>query len=65
MRSLKNLFREADVPPWERQRIPILFAGERVVAVAGHWVNSEFACSVDGLKGLLFEWYPRPPSANL
>jgi tRNA(Ile)-lysidine synthase len=65
MRSLKNLFQEADVPPWERQRIPILYAADRVVAVAGCWVNCDFACSGEDCKGLLFEWYPRQPSATL
>lgn len=36
-RSLKKLFQEAGVPPWERERIPLIYAGDRLVAVAGFW----------------------------
>jgi tRNA(Ile)-lysidine synthase len=36
-RSLKTLFQEAGVPPWERERIPLIYADGRLVAVMGHW----------------------------
>lgn len=35
--SLKKLLQEAGVPPWERERVPLLYAGERLVAVVGYW----------------------------
>ncbi len=35
--DLKILFQEAGVPPWERDRIPLVYVGERLVAVVGLW----------------------------
>jgi tRNA(Ile)-lysidine synthetase-like protein len=42
-RSLKNLFQEADIPPWERTRIPLLFNHDQLIAVLGYW-NNEYKC---------------------
>jgi tRNA(Ile)-lysidine synthase len=37
-KTLKNLFQEADVPPWERQA-PLLYIGNELIAVAGIGVS--------------------------
>lgn len=34
-RTLKNLFQENSVPPWLRARVPLIYSGEQLVAVAG------------------------------
>ncbi len=34
-RSLKALFQREGVPPWQRGSVPLVFAGERLIAVAG------------------------------
>jgi tRNA(Ile)-lysidine synthase len=34
-RSLKNLLQEAGIPPWQRQRLPLLFSGNTLVFVPG------------------------------
>jgi tRNA(Ile)-lysidine synthase len=34
-RDLKSFLQEADVPPWQRARLPLVFDGEELVAVAG------------------------------
>jgi tRNA(Ile)-lysidine synthase len=34
-RALKKLFQEAAIPPWLRPYVPLVFAGDRLVAVAG------------------------------
>jgi len=36
-RSLKNLLHEADIPPWERARIPMLFHNKQLISVLGYW----------------------------
>lgn len=36
-RELKTLMQEAGIPPWERERIPLVFAGEELVLVVGWW----------------------------
>nr|WP_207143866.1 tRNA lysidine(34) synthetase TilS [Ectothiorhodospira shaposhnikovii] len=43
-RSLKKLLQEAGVPPWERDRMPLIFAGERLIAVWGLQDRSGFPC---------------------
>ncbi len=35
--SLKHLLQERHVPPWLRARVPLLYAGERLIAVADLW----------------------------
>lgn len=34
-RELKTLLQEAGVPPWQRERLPLVFDGETLIAVAG------------------------------
>jgi len=34
-RTLKNLFQEQAVPPWLRDRVPLVYSGSELVAVAG------------------------------
>ncbi len=57
-RSLKNLLREASLPPWERQSLPLLFSGEHLVCVPGIGVDCEFQAR-EGEPGLILEWLPR------
>ncbi len=52
-RTLKNLLRESGMPPWERERLPLLFAGERLAWVPGVGVAAEYACP-EGAPG----WRP-------
>jgi len=41
-RSLKNLLQEAGMPPWQRQRLPLLFSGEKLVFVPGIGAACEY-----------------------
>lgn len=41
-RSLKNLLQEAGVPPWLRDRLPLLFCGSKLVWVPGIGTACEF-----------------------
>ncbi len=40
-KSLKHLFQEWGVPPWQRNRIPLLFSGDRLIAVVGYAIVNE------------------------
>ena len=40
--ALKKLFQEAGVPPWQRGRIPLLYVGDELAAVAGMWICEPF-----------------------
>jgi tRNA(Ile)-lysidine synthase len=42
-RSLKKMLQAAGVPPWRRERLPLVYAGERLAAVGDLWVADEFA----------------------
>ncbi|QJD30205.1 tRNA lysidine(34) synthetase TilS [Methylococcus geothermalis] len=43
-RELKKLFQEAGLPPWERNRQPIVCIDGRIAAIGGsRWLASEFA----------------------
>ena len=54
-RTLKNLFQEAGVPPWERERLPLLFSGEELVWVPGLGIDARFQAPT-GADGLVPEW---------
>jgi tRNA(Ile)-lysidine synthase len=54
-RTLKNLFQEAGVPPWERQRLPLLYCGDDLVWVPGLGVDAKFA-NAGRLAGVEPEW---------
>ena len=41
-RALKNLLQEHTIPPWERQRMPLVFFGDRLAWVPGIGVAIEF-----------------------
>jgi tRNA(Ile)-lysidine synthase len=41
-RSLKNLLQEARIPPWERERLPLIFCGEQLVWASGIGVDCAF-----------------------
>ncbi len=40
--SLKKLFQAVAVPPWERNRIPLIYVDNHLAAVAGLWVFAPF-----------------------
>ncbi len=48
-RDLKKLFQEVSVAEWQRERIPLLYAGGHLVAVAGYWLADEWACKGQGV----------------
>lgn len=53
--KLKNLFQETAIPPWVRDRVPLIYAGTQLAAVGGFWVAAEFAAGA-GEDGLLLDW---------
>jgi tRNA(Ile)-lysidine synthase len=53
--SLKKLFQEQAIPPWERDRIPLIYIGEEIAAVAGLWVCEPFQAGPTE-AGLWIDW---------
>ena len=56
-RTLKNLFQEASVPPWERERMPLLFCGEDLVWAPVLGVDAAYQAAKSA-AGVLPEWHP-------
>lgn len=55
-RPLKKLLQDLSMPPWLRDRIPLLYAGDELVAVGDIWVAEEFFDPA----GLAVCWDNRP-----
>jgi tRNA(Ile)-lysidine synthase len=51
-KSLKQLFQEWSVPPWQRQQIPLLFVEHELVGVVGYGYAEHYAADI-GEKGWL------------
>jgi len=40
--SLKNLFQEAGIPPWERDAMPLIYLNDTLAAVGDKWISAQF-----------------------
>lgn len=40
--SLKKLFQEAGIAPWLRARVPVIYMGDKIAAIADFWVSKDF-----------------------
>lgn len=56
-RSLKKFFQEAAIPEWERNNLPLLLSGDRLVWVAGIGIDCEFQ-ALPGEPSLMPSWHP-------
>jgi len=54
-RTLKNLFQEAGVPPWERERLPLLYCASKLVWVPGLGVDARFHAA-RGARSVVPSW---------
>ena len=54
-RSLKNLLQEARMPPWERERLPLIYCADTLVAVPGLGVASGWRAGA-GNAGWTITW---------
>jgi tRNA(Ile)-lysidine synthase len=56
-RPLRQLFQERGVPPWERPRLPFLWADGRLAAVGGIGIAAEFQAA-GNQPSFAFDWRP-------
>lgn len=59
-RTLKNLYQEAGIPQWERERLPLLYCGDTLVWAAGLGVRADYAAQPE-MPGLEPIWIPDCP----
>ena len=55
--SLKKLWQEAGVPPWERERTPLVYVDGVLAAVGERWICAEFAAPAQEM-GWMPLWRP-------
>jgi tRNA(Ile)-lysidine synthase len=58
-KRLKDLCQEAGIVPWMRDRLPLVYIGDRLAAVADLWLDADFAVP-PGEPGLQPLWEERP-----
>jgi tRNA(Ile)-lysidine synthase len=58
-RALKKLLQAADVLPWWRERLPLLYAQNQLVAVGDLWISASHAAS-HGEAGVRVIWENKP-----
>jgi len=46
-RTLKNLLQEHHIPPWQRDRLPLLYCGDELVCVVGVAIAAEYQAAAD------------------
>jgi tRNA(Ile)-lysidine synthase len=56
-RELRNLFQQAQMPPWRRDACPLLYADGELVAVADRWISAGGAARFDR-AGAQPRWRP-------
>jgi tRNA(Ile)-lysidine synthase len=56
-RTLKALLRQSGLPPWERERLPLLYSAGKLVAVPGIGV-AVAAAAAPGERGWAVSWTP-------
>jgi tRNA(Ile)-lysidine synthase len=54
-RCLKDLLREAAIPPWQRDRLPLVYVDDRLAWVAGIGPDAAFRAGA-GERGWLISW---------
>ncbi len=60
--ALKKLLQTSAVPPWLRDRIPLIYIDGELAAVAGLWVGESFAAKPPGC-GWVVSWTELPGTA--
>ena len=58
-KSLKKLLQEAGVLPWMRKQIPLIYDGDRLLAVGDLLVCAD-AAAEKGAKAVKLRWLDRP-----
>jgi len=61
---LKQLLQERGIPPWQRDRLPLIYSGEQLVWVPGLGPAAQY-CVAEGQTGLRLQWHKTDDSASL
>jgi tRNA(Ile)-lysidine synthase len=56
MQTLKALLQKARIPVRERAQLPLLFHGDRLIAVADRWIDASIAATVKSRRRARLQW---------
>ena len=59
-REVKKLFQEQGIPPWHRDRIPFIYVGDQLAAIADFWVCQPCQAGQNDI-GFDIAWLPNEP----
>ena len=62
--TLKKLFQEYSIPPWLRDRLPLIYVEGEIAAVANIWTCEDFLASKEQY-GMIFDWKDNLNNINL
>jgi len=62
--SLKKLFQKAGIPPWQRNRTPLIYVDDELAAVPGLCICEPFAASGE-MTGFELDWRPLSKHRNI
>ena len=60
----KPLFQEYSIPPWLRDRLPLIYVEGEIAAVANIWTCEDFLASKEQY-GMIFDWKDNLNNINL
>ena len=60
LRALKDVLREAGVPPWERAGLPLVYADVTLAVVPGIAADPAWRVAPGDPRGVALVWSPRP-----
>ena len=63
-RSLKYIFQENKIPPWEREHYPCVYVEDNLIAVIGLADSVEYAANKNEM-GVIFKYKKNPSSAGI
>ena len=61
--SLKKRFQALGIPPWERGRVPLVYAGDVLAAIGSEWTNPRLHAE-PGSPGWRVVWTPLPEPSD-
>lgn len=56
--SLKDVLQRAGVPPWQRTRLPLLYDGAQLIAVADLWLDPQHTAGGECKRRARLSWQP-------
>jgi tRNA(Ile)-lysidine synthase len=59
--TLKKLFQERGIPPWIRDRIPLIYIDDQLAAVGNLFLSQQFSATT-GEDGYIFQWESSIPA---